>query len=393
VNPQRLQRPRGGRSDAAALRDGSPVAGRDVSPFPNIDLRMILVAFVALRLVAVVIGIAALGERPVVDDYVARFHEIANQSGRAYVDVDVEYLPGQWLVIELLGGSDEEATGVAIILAAFAADLVTAALIGSTWGRGAAAWYLMLGAPLLLFSYGGFEFLSTALAVGAMALLARGRGRAGGALLALATLTRGWPLVLLPYLIARRSKPAIGWFVSTFVVGFVAWIWSTDPTAIAQVVTFRGARGWEFESVIGTVAWVVGAPPSHGSGASRFGSAPTWAMAVLAVTAVVIVVAVWMRAHRRGAELGRPAAASLGTSLLLAPLFSFPFVAWLTPWSAIAARERDGTAVARLCAATTVLTLVAVLSFGTKESFPLLTQGLLLARDVALGLLVLRSVR
>jgi hypothetical protein len=244
-----------------------------------------------------------------------------------------------------------------------------------------------------LFSYGGFEFLSTAMAVGAIALVERGRGRAGGALLALATLTRGWPLVLLPFLIVRRSTSAIRWFASTFVVGIVVWVWSTDPSAIAQVLAFRGARGWEFESVIGTVAWMVGASPSHGSGASRFGAAPTWAVAVLAVTAVVGVVGVWMRAHRRGDQLGKPAAASLGASLLLAPLFSFPFVVWLTPWSAIAAHERDGTAVARLCAATTILTLAAVLSFGTKESVPVLSQGLLLARDATLGLLVFRAVR
>lgn len=354
------------------------------SPFPGFAPRVVVATFVGLRVVALVAGILELGERPIVDDYLARYVEIATAPGQAYEDFAVEYLPGQYLLIEALGSPDLQATGVRVALLAFIADLATAAILFRRWGPEAAAWYLVLGAPLLLFSYGGVDLVPCVLAVGAVAAALTSRDRLGGVLLASAVLTRGWPLFVLPFFLITARWRAFRWALGGLALGTAAWVSAVGPDAVSQVTTFRGADGWEFESVIGTIAWIAGAAPNFESGAFRLGTTPGWSILALGSLALALIVSAWWRAHDDHA-LGPVTLASVGAVLLLSPLFSFPFVIWLIPWCALACVVTGDRRVAYLSGAVAALTFAAVTSFPSKEELPLLTQSLLLARDAAVA--------
>lgn len=373
------------------VRSAPTTLSHSRSPFPGFTPRVVIATFVGLRVIALVAGILELGERPLVDDYLSRYVEIATAPGQAYEDFAVEYLPGQYLLIEALGSPDLQATGVRVALLAFIADLATAAILFRRWGPEVAAWYLVLGAPLLLFSYGGVDLVPCMLAVGAVAAALTSRDRIGGVLLASAVLTRGWPLLVLPFFLVTGRWRALRWALGGLLLGTAAWISAGGPDAVSQVTTFRGADGWEFESVIGTIAWIGGAAADFESGAFRVGTTPGWAIFVLGSLALALSASVWWRA-RDDRALGPATLASVGAVLLLSPLFSFPFVIWLIPWSALACVVTGDRRVAYLSAAVAVLTFAAVTSFPSKEEVPLLTQSLLLARDAAVAGTVIWSV-
>jgi hypothetical protein len=375
-----------------AVRGGSANTERLAGPFPSVDRRLIVAIFIGVRIAAFAFVISQLGERPIIDDYVARYDQLASEGGRPYVDYEVEYLPGQFFVFDLLRDLGSTTLGGPILTLSLLADLATAVVLGRRWSRDAMAWYLVLGAPAVLFAYVGVDPLSCLFAVGAVALVAEGRQRAGGALLAAATLLRGWPVLLVGWLAVGGHERAMRWSIGGLAAGLAVWVSVAGPAAPLQVVTFRGAEGWEFESLIGTISWIADAPVRYDAGAFRFGTAPLWARAILATIAVGLVVSTWRLAHGSN-EVGRPALASVGAVLLLSPLFSFPFVMWLVPWAAIATVEARDRVLALLCASTVVLTLFAVATFPTKEQIPALTQGILLARDGMLAWLVVRCVR
>ena len=389
---------RGGRSfrrSGSLPVDVLPEARQGAAPpFPATDVRIVLAIFVGLRLVFLVVGLVQLGHGPVTDGYLIRYAELATEEGRPYRDYQVEYPPGQLALIRSLGDPDIGVTGQRTLVAGFVADIATALVLARVWGRTAAAWYLVLGAPLIAFSYGGFDLWSCLLAVASVASSKRGHGRVGGVLLACAILTRIWPVVLIPYFIVQRRWRSLSWTLGSLSVGVLAWIVAGGGVgAVRQVTTFRGATGWEFESAIGTLAWVAGSEPSQEAGAARFGTAPTWARVSLGVLALVISSYSWYRARRDPDRVGGPSVASVGGLLLASPLFSYPFVTWLVPWSALSAAEGEGRDLARLCGATCLLTVGAVLSFPSKEQLPVLTQGLLFARDGTLFLMVIVALR
>jgi hypothetical protein len=112
---------------------------------------------------------------------------------------------------------------------------------------------------------------------------------------------------------------------------------------VLQVATQRHTPGWEYESLVGSVLWAFGRGFVSINDSARLGFAPGWAKALLLGLAVAGIAAVWYRASRREPrELGLPAVAALSILLLSAPLLSYPFVIWLTPWAAIAWMERTG---------------------------------------------------
>ena len=361
------------------------------SHLPRVPLgRPILVGLVVVRILVVGIGFARIATAPVTDEYVLRFHEIAVSEGRPYLDVPVEYPPGELLAIEALGRGLPGSTAGWLLVLNLGADLATAAMVSRAWGRKAGVWYLLLGTPILWFSYLGFDLLSVALAVGGIVLARRGDERAGGVVLALAVWTRLWPAVLIPALWIGDRRRAVRWTLGVSAAVLAAWVSYAGVQGPRQVLTFRGASGWEFESLIGAVWWVIvgSARGVSEAGASRFGVAPLWAKGILAGLAVAGVALAWRKARGEPQAIGKPALAAVAILLCCSPLLSYPFVVWLLPWAAIAGEEGpEGSRMRHIAMTVVLLTAVSVASFGSKESLPWLTQGSLVARNLLLLLL------
>jgi hypothetical protein len=275
--------------------------------------------------------------------YLPRFTEIAAAEGRAYRDFPVEYPPVSLGAIELVAGSNANETGVHLVWLMVLCDLVTMAALAFGWGRKAALCYLVLTVPLLGFMFLTIDLLSVALAVGAVALVLRGRERLGGVALAAAVLAKVWPLALLPVMVLERKRRALVWSATALALGTSVWMWWGGASGPLQVATQRHTPGWEYESLVGSVFWAFGRGFVSINDSARLGFAPGWAKALLLGVAVIGIAAVWYQASRRQPrELGLPAVAVLSILLLSAPLLSYPYMLWLAPWAAIAWIERTG---------------------------------------------------
>ena len=296
---------------------------------------LVIGILVAVRLT---IWLGIVEGRVLSDPDVSRFHQIATSEGLPYRDFEVEYAPAETIAIELLAGGDRGATAVRLAVVALVCDLLAFGGLWYGWGRRTAALYLLIGLPLVPFIYLRFDPLVVALAVWGVALAHRGRERSGGATLAFAALTKLWPLVVAPAFLKERHERAARWFAGVFAAGVTAWVAIGGIDGIRQVVSFRGATGWEVESTIGSIVWLVtGGPVRLEAGASRTGTIPGWSRLLLLALLVAALIAIWTRARDRDAEpAGGPALAAVGALLALSPLFSLQYALWIAPWSAIA---------------------------------------------------------
>lgn len=275
--------------------------------------------------------------------YIPRFTQIAAAEGRPYRDFPVEYPPVSLAAIELVAGTNDNATGANLVWLMVLCDIVTAAALAFGWGRRAAVFYLVLTVPLLGFLYTTIDLLSAALAVGAVALALRGRQRLGGVAFAAAVLAKLWPLAVAPVFVLQRKRRALAWGAATLTLGTFVWVWWGGPSGPLQVATQRHTPGWEYESAVGSVLWALGRGFVSINDSSRLGFAPGWSKALLFGAALAGMAAVWYRAFRREPrELGLPTVAAVAILMLSAPLISHPYVIWLAPWAAIAWTERTG---------------------------------------------------
>ena len=246
--------------------------------------------------------------------------------------------------IELVAGGDANETGVRLVWLMVLCDALTAAALALGWGRRASVAYLVLTVPLLGFLYTTIDLLPVALSTASVALVVRGRERAGGLAMAAAVLAKVWPIAVVPLFVVQRKVRALGWTAGGLVVGVAWWVVWGGMAGPIQVATQRHTPGWEYESTVGSLLWAfTGSEIRSVNDSSRLGVAPGWAKALLLAAAVAGIVAVWRRAAaQRSPEVGFPALAAVSILLLSAPLLSHPFVIWLAPWAAIAASERRG---------------------------------------------------
>src|SRR5262249_45138369 len=133
--------------------------------------------------------------------------------------------------------------------------------------------------------------------------------------------------------------------------------------SIREVLTFRGATGWQIESTVGGILNLarVGMPRME-SGAFRIGTTCGPISVVLFLAAAPI--GLWSIC--RGAAIGRLGLgwlAAVCSLLLLSALFSAQFVIWLAPAAAIAFAEGDRLPVVFVGGAT-LLTLIFMRSYG-----------------------------
>ena len=295
-------------------------------------------AMLLLRLVVVGSVVADVPHFP--SATAIRFHEIAHASGVPYRDVAVEYPVGELVLIQAVGSWSVGVARGLLALVAFGADHAAFACVAAGWGRRAARRYLLLGAPLLVFIYRRSDLVAVALAVGGVLASRRGRGTRGGVLLGLGVLSKLWPAVLLPLLALLGRGRALLASLVTVATGVVGWLVLGGADGVRQVVGLRGAVGWELESTVGAVVWPLTGEHRFEQGANRTGTMPGWARAVLAAALLAGLAVVWWRAaHTSFDPAGAPALVAVATLLVLSPVLSPQYVAWLLPWAAIASLD------------------------------------------------------
>jgi hypothetical protein len=287
------------------------------------------------------------------------YRELVEGDGWPYRDKTVEFPPVSYLAFEAVEGhGSATSSGRLLVLSQLAADLVVAGALAAGWGRRAAIAWLILLLPLLWDGWvlARIDLLSVALAIGGLALVRRRAGAAGGALLAASALTKIWSVALLPGLVMERQQSAARAAAATLAVGGAAWLLVGGFGGVLDVVSFRRATGWQAESTIGALTFLVtGGPLRVEAGAWRLGTEPAWAGVALGLTTVLAVAGTWALAARRADRLAadRARLAAVGVVIVLAPVLSPQYLVWLLPFAAVLAS--DG-AILVLTAAASVLT-------------------------------------
>jgi Glycosyltransferase family 87 len=272
---------------------------------------------------------------------VLRFVQIAH-GGTPYVDQQIEYPPLETALIFLVGASSITATAIFLALVNAVATIGCWLLLRTGWSASVGRTFLWFALPLQVFMPFRLDAVSVVLALGGIVLATRHRQAAGGSLLGAAVLFKLWPIVLVPLLVVRRLWRSLSFTAVVIACGTVLWAATFGLGALSQVGNYRGASGWQIESVFGAVVRLTtGAPIRIEAGAIRIGQASRLDLLGLRAMTLVLVAFVWFLSRRRPVDpAGGPALASVAFLLLLSPVASPQYVVWLLPWAAIAAAER-----------------------------------------------------
>src|SRR5439155_24067234 len=112
------------------------------------------------------------------------------------------------------------------------------------------------------------------------------------------------------------------------------WYLAGGPKGPFQVLTFQGARGWDVQSTVGSVLWVLGRGiPVPEFDVLRVGDAATLMRAVLLLGLLACEAAIWRRAAEPGRDdpAGGPALAAVAATLVFAPQLQPQYATWLLP--------------------------------------------------------------
>lgn len=318
-----------------------------------------------------------------------RYWELATSPGRPYLDVAAEYPPGALAVFSLLAGLSRHLADFVLLAQGvnLLADAAIVTTIAWAWGLEAATFYLVASLPLLSLLYFRMDLWSMAAVTGAVACWTRGRGVTSAAALAAGAALKLWPLPFAIILLrgARTSPRPLLAFALLVSAGLGAWVLWSGVGGVLQVLTFRGATGWDIESSVGSL-WRLGAdaPLRNEAGTLRIG----WTLPSVSVGLflVGILLALWViDTGARGGRIGAGWIGGIGAVLACSALLSPQFVGWLFPGAAIAWREGDRT-TAVWVAGLAGLTLVYRLFHPTQ------VPGLVLLRNALLAALVLRTL-
>jgi hypothetical protein len=302
---------------------------------------------IGIRVVVLILILVGAARGHVTDPVVLRAERVATSPATPYRAFPVGTMPVETAIDGVLAAGGPASAMALIAIVAFLADLAAAWALRWGWGRRPAIVYLLLGLPLLSFLYLRFDLVSVALAAWAIAWV-RHRGESlGGAALGLATMAKLWPIVLLPIVWMRRTwRPATVAFAAVVVLVGAWWYLTGGPKGPFQVLTFQGARGWDVQSSVGSVLWILGrGTPVPEFDVLRVGDAATWTRALLLVALLACEVAVWRRAAEPGRDdpAGGAALTAVAATLVFATQLQPQYAAWLLPWTAIAfeAEEPD----------------------------------------------------
>ncbi|MGH9142156.1 MAG: glycosyltransferase 87 family protein [Vicinamibacterales bacterium] len=346
----------------------------------------LLIAVLAVHVVAFALAAAQSG-RPAGD--FDRYYEIGSAPGRPYLDYQVEHPIGTLLVFRslahLTGG--RPSFGLGVVVLDLIADVIIVGSLLWEWGVPAATVGAAALVPVLGLFFNRIDAWSTAAAVVAVAAWRRKRPVALGCALTIGAAFKLWPLVLAPLLIVpwrgRRSLPGIAAFATTALAFAGAALWMAGSRGIVQVLTFRGATGWQIESLVGSLVHLADSRTLRmESGSWRIGatSGPV-AVAMFLAAAPICVWSSW-----RGARINRLGAgwlASVASLLLLSALLSAQFVIWLAPAAAMAWTEGD-TRLAWMAAIAIALTQLLWSGYGSVLSGEMPALLVVVLRNVVL---------
>lgn len=326
------------------------------------------------------------------------YYDLATRSGRPYVDFPVEFPIGAVQTFRTLGplAGSRPRFGLSLVLLNVCADLAIAGALAWGWGVRAAAGYAFVVIPLLDLFLLRMDLWPTAFAAIGVASWRREHRSAAAIALGVGAAFKLWPLMFLPLLLVpsrsgRRLAPMAAAAVTGFAV-FGVWLWVAGWSGLYQVLTFRGASGWQVESTVGA-AWMLfdRSTMRLEQGAWRIGSmiGPI-SLVLFALGAIPCAWMIWRGARTN--HLGAGWAGGLSSLLVMSALLSPQFAAWLAPASGIAWVDGDRKVA--------VLTWLAVfLSNLAYKSFVPLLRGapralaIVLARNVLLACLAVIVAR
>jgi hypothetical protein len=203
--------------------------------------------------------------------------------------------------------------------------------------------------PVLDLFFNRIDPWPAAAATLAMAAWRRGAPRTLGFALALGAGIKLWPLILagaifVPPPAASQKRRFVVGAASTFAATSAALAAGTllfgGWRSLSQVLTFRGARGWQIESLVGSLIHLAGSTPRFETGSWRIGTlSGAVSIGLFAVATPVCLWIGWRAARRERVGVGWSAA--LAVLLLLSALFSAQYVIWLIPAAAIAWDEDE----------------------------------------------------
>jgi len=325
----------------------------------------------------------------------ARFRAIARADGTPYRDHAVEYPPLALGLFHAVGPKSFDGFRERLFALQVACQALIVFLLFRFWGRRAAWSYLALSAPMLFVVYNGFDLVGVALAVGG-ATLVRQRHAVPGALgFVVGAFLKIWPIVLLPSLLVRGKFRAFVTALAGGVLGLAAWTAWGGPSAVGDVVTYRAARGWEYESLPGALLRLLtGDALRYEAGSWRVGAPPKAFGALVTVVLLAAVALIWMLAWSRpDAPDGVAETAAITAVLVFATLLSPQFVIWPIPFVAIAAAA-GAVGLERWAAAASVLTLFDWILFVPTHPALYRSELVILGRNAALvGLLITAVVQ
>ncbi len=284
-----------------------------------------------------------------------RYVEIVNAIGRFGAHTTVEYPPLAVAAMRSIG-SDVHRMAFALLLANAIADLVIAVVLLRMWSRSCSLIYLALSAPILAFLAGGYDLTVAACVVVGLGAVKRHRESGGGGLIAFAVFIKMWPAVLIVPLFAAAKRRAAATQALAIAVGVALWCAWSGLRGPLDVLTFRGAQGWNVESVPGwLLAVVTGQHSRHEQGSWRVG-APWHGWVTALNIACVVVLGLVARMLRMSQDRDRSfdlACLSVVVStMVFSTLLSPQYIAWLLPLVAICAAETTGRAILRPAIAT-----------------------------------------
>lgn len=347
-------------------------------------MRKLVSVLIALRLAATLTLVfsPAFANTDDLDGWdVARFQAIGDADGQAYVDFEVEYPPGSLLLIRAITtldhGPDRTVTTHRLLAASsLIVDLALAALLHRRWGLRSSITYLTITTPLIFFGLVRFDLWAALLAaIAAVALAERpaiesnrvtpasmaaeqkvdtpGRPHhslaldsLAGSAIAAGALIKVWPaLLVVGAIVVRRYRAAV---IATGVgtAAGLLWLMVSGSAALDQVLSLRGATGWQIESVGGSLtALFTSQEPELQADAFRIGTMDPAFVTISRFFAVATAVGLGLLASR-SSSVERFALTILGSVaalLVTAPLLSPQFMLWLAPWAAIAASNGSAT--------------------------------------------------
>ena len=279
-----------------------------------------------------------------------RYWTIATTAGRPYVDYEVERAPGEVLVLKTIAAAAGTRTffGPIIVIANLAADLAIVAALAWGWGIAAAVYFAVAVLPIFDLLCARIDLWSMAAATVGVAAWQRHKPIVTAIALAVGGSFKVWPLPFAVLLLApgtlsrprRRAGPLVAFAAIAAAIG-VSWWMFAEWSGFRQVLTFRGAQGWQIESSVGSVLLLVGRGLMRfEAGADRIGSTNNPATVLtLSAAAAMYLWSLW-KAMRTG-HVGAGWLAGVSALLLLSSLFSPQFMGWLVPGAAIAWAQGD----------------------------------------------------